>query len=87
VEYTLRHIRRIMHEAGVSWQTPRPQPPTADEEEREAARKDLKKLSRKLPDGCVTVAIDQTKKSVGCDLHRAWFPVGERVKLPYWSSF
>ena len=43
VDYSLRHIRRIMHEADVSWQTPRPQPPTANEEEREAARKDFKK--------------------------------------------
>lgn len=43
VEYTLRHVRRLMHEAGVSWQTPRPHPPTADEEERAEAREGLKK--------------------------------------------
>ena len=43
VEYTLRHIRRLLKEAGLSWQTPRPQPPTADEEEREEFQKDLKK--------------------------------------------
>ena len=43
VEYTLRHIRRKMKDAGLSWQTPRPQPPTADEEEREEFRKDLKR--------------------------------------------
>lgn len=42
-EYTLRHVRRKMKDAGLSWQTPRPQPPTADEEEREEFRKDLKK--------------------------------------------
>lgn len=49
--------------------------------------KTSKKLNSILPDEYITVAIDQTKKSVGCDLYRAWFPVGERVKLPYWSSF
>ena len=42
-EYTLRHIRRKMKDAGLSWQTPRPQPPTADEDERKEFRKDLKK--------------------------------------------
>ncbi|MFB6085820.1 MAG: IS630 family transposase [Halodesulfurarchaeum sp.] len=43
VEYTLRHVRRLLKEAGLSWQTPRPQPPTADEDEREEFREDLKK--------------------------------------------
>lgn len=28
-EYTLRHVRRLLTDAGLSWQTPRPQPPTA----------------------------------------------------------
>lgn len=28
--------------------------------------------------------MDQTRKTVGCDLYRAWFPEGERVKLPFW---
>ena len=48
-EYTLRHIRRKMKDAGLSWQTPRPQPPTADEEEREEFRKDLKKTDSNDP--------------------------------------
>lgn len=42
-EYTRRHVRRLLKRAGLSWQTPRPQPPTADEEEREEFREDLKK--------------------------------------------
>jgi len=46
-EYTLRHVRRKMKDADLSWQTPRPQPPTADEEEREKFRKDLKKTDPK----------------------------------------
>lgn len=43
VEYTPRHVRRLLKDAGLSFQTPRPQPPTADENEREAFQKDLKK--------------------------------------------
>lgn len=43
-----------------------------------------KKLTRLLPDDYVTVAVDQTRKTIGCDLYRAWFPQGERIKLPFW---
>lgn len=42
-EYSRRHVRRLLKRAGLSWQTPRPQPPTADEEERAEFREDLKK--------------------------------------------
>jgi transposase len=43
LEFTRRHVRRLLHDAGLSWQTPRPQPPTADEEERAEFREDIKK--------------------------------------------
>lgn len=43
VEYTPRHVRRLLKKSGLSFQTPRPQPPTADDEERTDFRKDLKK--------------------------------------------
>jgi transposase len=33
------------------------------------------------------VAVDQTRKAVGCDLYRAWFPRGERTALPYWKTY
>lgn len=46
-EYTLRHVRRMMKDAGLSWQTPRPQPPTADEDERAEFRNNLKKTDSK----------------------------------------
>lgn len=45
-----------------------------------------KKLTSSLPETYTTVAIDQTRKTVGCDLYRAWFPQGERIPLPYWSE-
>lgn len=35
VEYTPRHVRRLLTDAGLSLQTPRPHPKTADDEERE----------------------------------------------------
>jgi len=44
VEYTSRHVRRLLKEASLSFQTPRPQPPTADDEERVELREDLKKI-------------------------------------------
>ena len=43
VTYHERHVRRLMNELGVSWQTPRPRPPTADKEERTAVSEDIKK--------------------------------------------
>jgi len=42
-DFSRRHVRRLLTRAGLSWQTPRPQPPTADPEEREEFREDLKK--------------------------------------------
>ena len=42
VEYTQRHVQRLLKDAGLSWQTPRPQPPTADAEDREQSRENLK---------------------------------------------
>ena len=46
-----------------------------------------KKLTSKISDEYTTVAIDQTRKAVGCELYRAWFPQGERVPLPYWKTY
>jgi len=43
-----------------------------------------KKLSKSLADEYTTVAVDQTRKTIGCDLYRSWFPRGERVNLPFW---
>jgi len=34
VEYSRRHVQRLLKDAGLTWQTPRPQPPAADDEER-----------------------------------------------------
>jgi transposase len=34
VAYSRRHVQRLLKDAGLTWQTPRPQPPTADEDER-----------------------------------------------------
>jgi transposase len=38
-----------------------------------------------LADEYTTVAVDQTRKTVGCELYHSWFPGGERVTLPYWK--
>jgi hypothetical protein len=44
-------------------------------------------MTSNLPEEFTTIAIDQTRKSVGCDLYNAWFPEGERVSLPYWQTY
>jgi transposase len=49
--------------------------------------KTSKKLTSNLPEKYTTVAIDQTRKAVGCELYRAWFPEGERIELPYWKTY
>jgi len=49
--------------------------------------KTSKKLTQTIPEEFTTVVIDQTRKAVGCDLYRAWFPVGERVQMPYWRTY
>ncbi|WP_415383315.1 IS630 family transposase [Halosimplex sp. TS25] len=33
-EYSRRHVQRLLKDAGLTWKTPRPQLPTADEDER-----------------------------------------------------
>lgn len=49
--------------------------------------KTSKKLTEKIPEKYTTIAVDQTRKAVGCELYRAWFPEGERVPLPYWKTY
>jgi transposase len=34
VDYSRRHVQRLLKDAGITWQTPRPQPPTAEENDR-----------------------------------------------------
>ena len=43
VSYSRRHVRRLMHEAGVSPKRPRPRPASADEEEREEFAETVRK--------------------------------------------
>jgi len=50
-------------------------------------RRPQKKLTSELPEKYTTLAIDQTRKAVGCELYRAWFPAGERIPLPYWKTY
>jgi transposase len=44
-----------------------------------------KKLDNSLSDEYTTIAVDQTRKTVGCDLYHSWFPCGERVTFPFWQ--
>lgn len=42
-EFSRRHVRRLLKGADLSWQTPRPKPPTASNDERKEFRQDFKK--------------------------------------------
>ena len=46
VEYSNRHIRDLMKEAGLSWKTPRPKFDKADERAREAWQEGFKKVGQ-----------------------------------------
>jgi len=43
IAYSLRHVQRLMNKAEVSWQKPRPEPSSADEEELQEYDEALKK--------------------------------------------
>lgn len=45
VEYSRRHIRDLLHQAGYSWKTARPQYAASDERAREAFKKGFKKTN------------------------------------------
>jgi len=49
-EYSRRHVQRLLKEAGLTWQTPRAQPPTADGDERTELWETSKKLDKSLSD-------------------------------------
>jgi len=48
IEYSQRHVQRLLKEAGLSHQTPRP--PTADEDERQQFWTSIKKFTRTFPE-------------------------------------
>jgi len=43
----------------------------------------LSKMSELLPDEVTTVAADQTRKMISCDLSSLWFPCGQQVNHPF----
>lgn len=45
VEYSLRHVRRLLHEAGLSWRTARPRHYQADPEQEAEFRETFKKTA------------------------------------------
>jgi transposase len=87
VEYCMRHVRRLMTEAGLSWKTARPEYYKSDERAQKRGRKGSKKYG--CLDGEYTIlTVDQTLQ-VLLKLIYAWFPEGERPSLPVtgkWKS-
>jgi len=78
VEYSIPSCRRLLKEAGLSYQKPRRSAAEADEDEQEAFHDELKKAAGM---DATVVCIDQTKKSVQVEPRAAWFPRGTRPSV------
>ncbi|WP_222914137.1 IS630 family transposase [Natrinema sp. SYSU A 869] len=76
VEYSLPSCRRLLKEAGLSYQKPRRTAAEAEADEQETFHEELKKKRREMD--ATVVCLDQTKKSVQVEPRAAWFPRGTR---------
>ncbi|MEF8815064.1 MAG: IS630 family transposase [Halovenus sp.] len=88
VEFSERHVRRLMSEAGLSWKTARPEFYKSDERAQEAWEEGFKKKRNDLDDEYTILTIDQTRQVLSTLIY-AWFPEGERPSLPVtgaWDS-
>ncbi|MFB6199013.1 MAG: IS630 family transposase [Halobacteriaceae archaeon] len=79
VEYSRPSCRRLLKEAGLSYQKPRPSAAEADPDEHEEFHDELKKKREALD--AMIVCIDQTKTSVQVEPRAAWFPRGSRPSV------
>ena len=79
VEYSISSCRRLLKEAGLSYQKPRRSAAEADQDEQEEFYDVLKKKRREMD--ATVVCIDQTKKSVQVEPRAAWFPRGRRPSV------
>ncbi|WIV66826.1 IS630 family transposase [Natrialbaceae archaeon AArc-T1-2] len=79
VEYSIPSCRRLLKEAGLSFQKPRRTAAESDAEDQETFREELKKKRREMD--ATVVCIDQTKKSVQVEPRAAWFPRGTRPSV------
>ncbi|UHH26676.1 IS630 family transposase [Halobacterium noricense] len=79
VEYSIPSCRRLLKEAGLSYQKPRCTAAEADEDEQEQFHEEFQKKHRELD--ATVVCIDQTKKSVQVEPRAAWFPRGTRPSV------
>ncbi|WP_092817032.1 IS630 family transposase [Halopenitus malekzadehii] len=79
VDYSIPSCRRLLKEAGLSYQKPRRSAPESDEDDQEAFHDEIKKKRREMD--ATVVCIDQTKKSVQVEPRAAWFPRGTRPSV------
>ncbi|TMT87014.1 IS630 family transposase [Haloterrigena sp. H1] len=79
VDYSIPSCRRLLKEAGLSYQKPRRTAAESDADEQETFREELKKKRQEMD--ATVVCIDQTKKSVQVEPRAAWFPRGTRPSV------
>ncbi|MWV39786.1 IS630 family transposase [Natrialba sp. INN-245] len=79
IEYSYPSCRRLLKEAGLSYQKARRTAAESEAEEQETFREEPQKKRRKMD--ATVVCIDQTKKSVQVEPRAAWFPRGTRPSV------
>ncbi|MDB2246562.1 IS630 family transposase, partial [Halorubrum ezzemoulense] len=79
VDYSIPSCRRLLKEAGLSYQKPRRSASESDEDEQHEFYDEIKKKRREMD--ATVVCIDQTKKSVQVEPRAAWFPRGTRPSV------
>ncbi|WP_139043036.1 IS630 family transposase [Halorubrum tropicale] len=79
VDYSIPSCRRLLKEAGLSYQKPRRTAAESDEDDQEAFHDEIKKKRQEMD--ATVVCIDQTKKSVQVEPRAAWFPRGTRPSV------
>ncbi|QLH82053.1 IS630 family transposase [Halosimplex pelagicum] len=79
VEYSYPSCRRLLKEAGLSYQKPRRTAAEAKEADQEEFHDEIKKKRAEMD--AKIVCIDQTKKSVQVEPRAAWFPRGTRPSV------
>jgi len=78
VEYSLRHIRRLMREAGLTWRTARPEHYEGDPEQAAEFQETVKKGVELIEHGWTFIPVDQFSKPGSTVLRRAWHRIGSR---------
>jgi transposase len=86
MECSLRHVYRLMDEAGLVYRSARPQHYKADPERAETFRETVQKKTQSMSDDWTFVAVDQSSKYLGTVQRRGWYEAGSRPRRRVWNA-